>query len=166
MDSGRIQLQMAEVDLQLLFEQSLEAVHPMADERRTALVSSPAGVRLLADADRIVQVLINLLSNAVKFSPPDREVRLWAEEKEGGWMRVFVKDQGPGIPDGYRQRIFERFARVETADSQDKGGTGLGLAICKVIVEHHGGSIGVDSEPGVGSTFWFDLPGAESNQTK
>ena len=162
LDSGRVQLQRAEMDLQPLFEQSLEAVHPMADEQRVALVCTSVAVRLLVDADRIVQVLINLLSNAVKFSPPGREVRLWSEETGGGWVRIFVQDQGPGVPEGYQQRIFERFARVETADHRDKGGTGLGLAICKMIVEQHGGRIGVDSTPGDGSTFWFDLPGAES----
>ncbi len=112
------------------------------------------------DGARIVQLLINLVSNAIKFSPPGREIRVWAEEKDDAWVRTFVKDQGHGIPASYQQRIFERFVHVETADKRDKGGTGLGLAICKAIVEQHGGRIGVDSEPGVGSTFWFDLPKA------
>ncbi|HSS75136.1 MAG TPA: CHASE domain-containing protein [Thermoanaerobaculia bacterium] len=160
LDRGQVQMQIADVDLQPLFEQSLESVRPVADEQRIALVCSPTRLRLRVDAVRIVQILVNLLSNAIKFSPPDREVRVWAEEKDHGWVRVLVKDQGQGIPDGHQQRIFERFAQVETADNRDKGGTGLGLAICKSIVEHHGGRIGVDSEPGVGSTFWFELPGA------
>ena len=162
LDSGRVQMQKAEVDLKPLFDQSVEAVHPMADEQRVALVCTPVAIRLLVDADRIVQVLINLLSNAIKFSPTGREVRLWSEETEGGWVRTFVQDQGPGVPESYQQRIFERFARVATADHRGKGGTGLGLAISKMIVEQHGGRIGVDSTPGAGSTFWFDLPGAES----
>jgi signal transduction histidine kinase len=153
-------MQIADVDLQPLFEQSLESVRPVADEQRIALVCSPTGLRLQVDAVRIVQVLINLISNAIKFSPSGREVRVWAEEKDDGWARVFVKDQGQGIPDSHQQRIFERFAQVETWDKRAKGGTGLGLAICKSIVEHHGGRIGVDSAPGVGSTFWFELPGA------
>jgi PAS domain S-box-containing protein len=164
LDSGRVHMQIAEVDLQPLFEQSLDSVRTMADEQRIVLVCAPTGLRLRADAVRVVQVLVNLLSNAIKFSPPGREVRVWAEnkggEKDDEWVRVLVKDQGPGIPDGYQQRIFERFAQVETSDKRDKGGTGLGLAICKAIVEHHGGHIGVDSEPGAGSTFWFELPGA------
>ncbi|HSS47549.1 MAG TPA: CHASE domain-containing protein [Thermoanaerobaculia bacterium] len=160
LDRGQIQMQIADVDLQPLFEQSLESVRPVADEQRIALVCSPTGLRLRVDAVRIVQILVNLLSNAIKFSPCDREVRVWAEEKDDGWVRVLVQDQGPGIPDSHQQRIFERFAQVETADNRYKGGTGLGLAICKAIVEHHGGSIGVDSEPGVGSTFWFELPSA------
>ncbi|MFY9825821.1 MAG: CHASE domain-containing protein [Thermoanaerobaculia bacterium] len=160
LDRGQLQMQMSDVDLQPLFEQALESVRPVADEQRIALVCSPTGLRLRVDAVRIVQILVNLMSNAIKFSPLDREVRVWAEEKEGGWVSVFVKDQGEGIPDSHQQRIFERFAQVETVDNRGKGGTGLGLAICKAIVEHHGGRIGVASEPGVGSTFWFELPRA------
>jgi PAS domain S-box-containing protein len=164
LESGRVQMQIADVELQPLFEQSLDSVRPVADERRIALLCTPTGLRLRADADRVVQILINLISNAIKFSPPGREVRVWAERaaepKDKSWVRVLVKDQGQGIPDSHQQRIFERFAQVETSDKRDKGGTGLGLAICKAIVEHHGGRIGVDSEPGVGSTFWFELPGA------
>jgi len=160
LDSGRVEMQIADVSLQPLFEQSLESVRPVADEQRIALACTPTGIRLRADADRIVQVLVNLLSNALKFSPAWSEVHVWAEERDG-WARIFVNDQGLGIPDGHHQRIFERFAQVETSDRRDKGGTGLGLAICKAIIEHHGGRIGVDSEPGKGSTFWFDLPIAD-----
>jgi PAS domain S-box-containing protein len=163
LDSGRVEMEIAEVALQPLFEQSLESVRPVADEQRIALVSSPTALCLRADADRIVQVLVNLLSNALKFSPADSEVLLWAEAEGEGRVRIFVRDQGPGIPDAFRQRIFERFAQVETSDKRGKGGTGLGLAICKAIVEHHGGRIGVDSDPdapGTGSVFWFEVPAA------
>jgi PAS domain S-box-containing protein len=158
LDSGRFELKVAEVDLDLLFEQALEAVRPVALEQEISLVCQPAGIRLLADADRVVQVLINLLSNALKFSPPGSEIHIWVKPGEAGMARLQVKDQGPGIPEGYHQRVFERFGQVETAAYRDKGGTGLGLAICKAIVEHHGGRIGVQSEPGKGSTFWAELP--------
>jgi PAS domain S-box-containing protein len=160
LDSGRITLQSADVDLQALFEQSLDAVRTVADEQQIALVVVPTGLRVRGDGARVVQVLINLLSNAIKFSPPGREVRVWAEEAENAWVRSLVQDQGQGVPASYQQKIFERFVHVEPADKRGKGGTGLGLAICKSIVEHHGGCIGVESEPGAGSTFWFDLPGA------
>jgi PAS domain S-box-containing protein len=162
LDSGRAEIQIAEVSLQSLFEQSLESVRPVADEQRIALVSSPTAIRVRADADRIVQVLVNLLSNALKFSAADSEVHLWCEENGAGRARIFVQDQGLGIPTIHHQRIFERFAQVETSDRRGKGGTGLGLAICKAIVEHHGGNIGVASELGKGSTFWFELPIADS----
>jgi PAS domain S-box-containing protein len=162
LESGRVEMQMEDIGLQPLFEQSLEAVRPMSDERRIALICGTTGLRLRADATRIVQVLVNLLSNAIKFSPPGREVRVWAEEKDGVWVRVLVADRGAGIPEIYHQRIFERFAQVETSDKRDQGGTGLGLAICKAIVEHHGGRIGVNSIPSQGSVFWFDIPRASA----
>jgi PAS domain S-box-containing protein len=161
LESGRIEMQRADVGLEPLFEQALDAVRLVADEQEIALIGLPTGLRAWADAARIVQVLINFLSNAIKFSFPGHEVRLWAEAREGGWVRTFVKDHGKGIPVSHQQVIFERFAHVETSDKRDQRGTGLGLAICKAIIEHHGGRIGVDSVPGVGSTFWFDLPASE-----
>ena len=156
LDSSRVSMQFAAVDLQALVEQSFESVRAFADEQGISLASHPTKVRIWADAHRIVQVLDNLLANAIKFSPAGREVQVWAEE-QGNRARVFVKDHGRGIPATHRERIFERFVQVEVADKRDQGGTGLGLAICKAIVEHHGGEIGVDSEVGVGSTFWFEL---------
>ncbi|HEY2738003.1 MAG TPA: CHASE domain-containing protein, partial [Thermoanaerobaculia bacterium] len=160
LESGRAEMQMEEVGLQYLFEQSFDAVRPMSDERRIALVCGVTELRLRGDATRIVQVLVNLLSNAIKFSPPGLEIHVWAEQRNGAWVRVLVKDRGKGISESDHQRIFERFAQVETSDKRDQGGTGLGLAICKAIVEHHGGRIGVDSAPGEGSTFWFEVPRA------
>lgn len=162
LEGGQIQMRLADVDLQPLLDQSLESMRLMAAEQRIVLLGTSTAARVRADADRIVQVLMNLLSNAIKFSPADCEVQIWAEEREGGRVRVFVRDQGPGISDGQRQRIFDRFVQVEVTDKREPGGTGLGLAICKAIVEHHGGRIGVDSEPRVGSTFWFELPGVVS----
>ncbi|MES1241252.1 MAG: CHASE domain-containing protein [Acidobacteriota bacterium] len=163
LDSGRFELKVAEVDLQPLFDQALEAVRSVAREQGVALVCPPTAIRLQVDPDRVVQVLLNLLSNAIKFSPPGGEVRVKAGPGEAGMARLLVEDQGPGIPEGYHQRIFERFGQVETAAHRDKGGTGLGLAICKAIVEHHGGRIGVDTQPGNGSTFWVDLPMAPAS---
>jgi len=159
LDSGRVSMQFAATDLQALVEQSFESVRAFADEQGIFLASCVTEAQIWADADRIVQVLVNLLSNAIKFSEVGREVRVWAED-HGSRARVFVKDRGRGIPMTYRQRIFERFVQVEDSDKRDQAGTGLGLAICKAIVEHHGGRIGVESEKGVGSTFWFEIPTA------
>lgn len=161
LDSGKVTMQFAAADLQGLVEQSFESVRAVADEQGISLASCATRAQVWADADRIVQVLVNLLSNAIKFSGAGREVRVWAED-QGSRVRIFVKDQGRGIPATHRQRIFERFFQVEDSDKRDQAGTGLGLAICKAIIEHHGGRIGVESEIGVGSTFWFELATAGS----
>jgi signal transduction histidine kinase len=110
-----------------------------------------------ADADRIVQVLVNLLSNAVKFSPSGSSVIVGASQVDDQ-VEVRVTDTGRGIPARLLPNIFQRFEQVSASDATEKGGSGLGLAICKDIAELHGGTIGVESEEGKGSTFWFRLP--------
>jgi signal transduction histidine kinase len=102
-------------------------------------------------------VVVNLLSNAVKFSPPGSVVDVTAEAR-GDDVEVRVIDHGRGVPASAREVIFERFRQADASDSKAKGGAGLGLAISKAIVEQHGGTIGVDSEEGRGSTFWFRVP--------
>jgi len=114
------------------------------------------GLRVRADPDRLMQVITNLLSNAARFSPPNRPVRVSARS-HGDLVRVTVADSGPGIPEGFRSRVFERFAQASTSTAREKGGTGLGLSISKAIVEHMGGSIRFDTEIGVGTSFHVDL---------
>jgi signal transduction histidine kinase len=99
------------------------------------------------------------VSNAVKFSPKGETITVSVEEIPN-WIEVKVVDHGRGIPAKYQGLLFQRFQQVETADAKKKGGTGLGLAICKGIIEQHGGAIGVESEEGKGSTFWFRIPPA------
>jgi hypothetical protein len=109
-----------------------------------------------ADAERIVQVLVNLLSNAVKFSPPGGVVTISVALRDS-WAEFRVADRGRGVPVSHQRTIFEPFRQVQRSDAREKGGTGLGLAICKAIVERHGGTIGVDSVEGAGSSFWFRI---------
>ena len=111
----------------------------------------------MADERRFSQLMINLLGNAIKFSPQKSEIKIDVEII-GLMVRVSVADQGPGIPAAQQEVIFERYHQTGTPETAKVEGTGLGLAICKAIVEAHRGVIGVESEEGKGSTFWFCLP--------
>ena len=124
---------------------------------RFAAHGSVAGARLHADRKRVLQVMTNLLSNAAKFSPQDGVVDIDMQQS-GATVRVAVHDRGPGIPEAFRGRIFNRFAQADSTSSRQKGGTGLGLAICKRLVEMMHGRIGFDDRDGGGTTFWFELP--------
>jgi PAS domain S-box-containing protein len=116
-----------------------------------------AGLHADIDRDRITQVLTNLLSNAIKFSDEGSEVLTFLDG-DAGRLRITVVDHGAGIPASFRERIFQRFAQADGADSRRKGGTGLGLSICKTIVEEHGGRIWFESEEGEGTSFFVELP--------
>jgi DNA-binding response OmpR family regulator len=102
--------------------------------------------------------LTNLISNACKFSPPDNKVEIRVL-RDGNMIRVAVSDYGPGIPPEFQARLFQKFAQADGSDTRQKGGTGLGLSIAKAIVENHNGTIGFDSIPGAGTTFYFQIPG-------
>jgi signal transduction histidine kinase len=157
LSSGQLEIKLSTVEIGSLIDRSLEAVRPLAEQRNIRLCTDSTSTPILADANLLVQVLVNLLSNALKFSPQGSTVSILAEER-GEQLLIKVIDQGRGIPAEKLKTIFERFEQVEASDATQKGGTGLGLAICKTIIEQHGGSIGVKSEPGHGSTFWIDMP--------
>ena len=152
----RFSVELKDVSIRALLEESFDAVEQVADDSGVTIEISGGDERVLADPDRILQVIINLLSNAIKFSPRESKVNMRIVN-EADFVEVRVEDQGRGIKKEFQETIFERFKQVEKLDSTEKKGTGLGLAICKMIVEEHGGSIGVDSEDGKGSTFWFRL---------
>lgn len=157
MESGTLRITLAPTTLTEIISDTENALKVFAEERGVSLDMTAERLDLIADKDRIVQVLVNLVSNAVKFSPQKSVVTVQAVSGDD-FLEVRVIDRGRGIPARYREVIFERFQQVETGDAKRKGGTGLGLAISKTIVEQHGGSIGVTSEEGKGSTFWFRLP--------
>jgi PAS domain S-box-containing protein len=154
LETGKIELQFAQVPVESVLRRAIESVGTFAQEHGITIEASEVSSTIWADADRIVQVLVNLLSNAVKFSPPGGVVTIGVGLRES-WAEFRVTDRGRGVPVAHRRAIFERFRQVETSDAREKGGTGLGLAICKSIIEQHGGTIGVESEEGGGSSFWF-----------
>jgi PAS domain S-box-containing protein len=155
LETGKIELQIAHVPIASILRRAMESLAAIGTQG--VRVEAPTvSSSIDGDADRIVQVLVNLLSNAVKFSPPGGVVTI-AVTADDKWTEFRVIDHGRGVPAVHRRAIFERFRQVDPSDAREKGGAGLGLAICKSIVEQHGGSIGVDSEEGAGSAFWFRL---------
>lgn len=157
LEAGTFVLQPEAADLGAKVQECLESLRPQALEAglrlQADLSEAPLSVRM--DSRRIERVIINLLQNAIKFTPAGGRVAIRAWQ-EGDRVRCEVTDTGIGIPPEDAPRLFQAFSQL--APGTKKGGTGLGLSISKAIVEAHGGAIGVQSEPGKGSTFWFTLP--------
>ena len=158
-ESGSMEYKFRPLDLVTLIEQAIEANKPFAQQFEVRLNFSehPEESVVFGDNDRLMQVLANLLANAVKFSPSGGEVFIHLGRYQG-MLRVSVADQGPGIPDEYREKVFEKFGQVDSSDVRQKGGTGLGLAIVQAIVKKHWGFINFESSIGEGTVFHVDLP--------
>ena len=156
--SGKLDLDLEVHQLDRLIDCSIDAVRGFAEQNGIELKGQSLATVVVADEERIVQVLVNLLANAIKFSPAGQSVIVESELLEDV-AEIRVVDHGRGIPEAKLEQIFDRFTQVSNADAQVKGGgTGLGLTICKAIIEAHQGSIGVRSQEGKGSTFWFRIP--------
>ena len=155
--SGRAHLNLRPVELRDVVRQAIEGIQPVADEAGVHLQAMGEAGTIVADPDRLLQILTNLLSNAVKFSPVGASVKVQLSEQEGG-IRLAVIDRGRGIPADKLEAIFGRFQQVEASDARLKGGSGLGLAICRTLVEQHGGRIWAESTSGSGATFCLFLP--------
>jgi two-component system, NtrC family, sensor histidine kinase KinB len=156
-ESGRSELFPLPTPISTLIERAIDEHKAEADSKRVRLNSDlpAADVSVLADLERIGHVFSNLIGNALRYTPNDGTITLGATLKNG-MVRFTVSDPGKGIAKEYQTRLFEKFFRVPEND--DQKGTGLGLYIAKEIVRGHGGDIGVESEAGKGSTFWFTLP--------
>ena len=156
-ESGRLRLELESIDVGALLDEAATLNASYAEKYSAQLrVEAPAGLSAKADRKRLQQIVANFISNAAKFSPKDGEIRLAARRTPEGRAIVSVADQGPGVPEEFKARIFGRFEQAK----HDKGGTGLGLAICKVLVERMGGRIWCESAPGKGATFFVELPAA------
>lgn len=156
-EAGRLQLTIESVRLQSSFAEVLDTMRPLSDKKTQVLLQSSTGdYNVHADPTRLKQVLMNLIGNAIKFTPEGGTIELVARKK-GDAIRVEVRDSGPGIPQDEQSRIFEAFYRLRQS-GQAVEGTGLGLAITQRLVELHGGQLGIESEMGRGSCFYFTLP--------
>ncbi|MCA9549384.1 MAG: PAS domain-containing protein [Myxococcales bacterium] len=157
-EAGRYKLNFRDVDCMAAARAGIDAVRTKAEARHTTLtVDCPLHLTVRADSKALDQILMNLLDNAVKYTPEGGTVRLVTKEA-GHEVRFEVIDSGQGIAPDQRERIFERFYRVDPGRSRDMGGTGLGLAIVKHLAEMMGGRVGVDPAEPAGSAFWVTLP--------
>jgi signal transduction histidine kinase len=147
------------VSLDVLCQEMVEYVRPLAEERRLtlSLKLDPSPIRVLGDARRLKQVVLNLLDNAIKYTPAGGQIQVEVE-RVGSAAVGNVIDTGCGIPADDVPHIFERFYRRRQKTESHSDGFGLGLAICRWIVEAHGGTIRVSSQPKQGTQFTFELP--------
>ena len=159
-EQGEVHLEAAPVEVGEVVTQAEAVLRPAAERKgQTVSVSIPEGLQVLADRDRLAQVLINLMDNAVKFTPTGGRVEVAARASDGR-VSLTVSDTGIGIPAGEQSRIFERFHRVDRSRDRREGGTGLGLAIAKHLTQAMDGTIEVESRAGFGTTFRITLPAA------
>jgi signal transduction histidine kinase len=159
-ESGKSEVKRSRVSLAGLVHEVVETLRPVAAEKEIALeaaISAPS-ILVWVDRDKINQVLTKLIGNAIKFTPAHGTVTISASRNANERVLVSVSDTGPGIPPDEKQRIFDKFYQIAQSGEAKPKGTGLGLAICKALVELHGGTIWVESEPSGGSVFYFTLP--------
>jgi signal transduction histidine kinase len=157
LESGRVAFHLSRVDARSLVESVVAADQGVAESYgvRVEIVGVVNGVAYVrADADRLTQAFSNVLANAVKFST---QVVISVGQVDD-WVRISVRDNGPGIPDNFRSRLFQRFAQADGSTTRRKGGTGLGLYIVKQIVDRLGGKVSLGDRDGVGTVFQIELP--------
>lgn len=160
--SGKMEYDRQSHSLRALLEESLDVNKGYGDQHDVSFeyVANEDEAHAVCDRDRMIQVMSNLMSNAVKFSPKGGVVEIGLQDNVKNWC-ISVADRGPGINPEDQSRLFESFSQAKPADGKKRAGTGLGLAITKKIVQHHGGTLGLKSEVGKGTTFFVYLPKPE-----
>lgn len=159
-EAGKLELHLTEFSIATLCEDLIDFVRPLADKRNQSLAVElePDLPHCRSDAGKIKQILYNLLSNAIKFTPTGGAVSLAVARNGTERMMLVVRDTGPGIPEGQREAIFEKFRQLDASRTREHEGTGLGLAITKDLVQVLGGTISLETAEGRGSAFIVELP--------
>jgi signal transduction histidine kinase len=157
LESGEMPLDRRQNELPGIVARAVRSIGGLATRRRIALSWPDGPLQASCDAHLIQRVIVNLLGNALKFTPPSGSISLTVR-LAAGRPRIEVSDTGPGIPPEFLPRVFDKFTQAAAGVERKQHSSGLGLAFCKLAVEAHGGTIGVSSRPGGGSTFWFELP--------
>jgi signal transduction histidine kinase len=159
MDRGQVDLEPGIVALSNVVENVFADLRPLAQEVEVQLVNtlSPDAPPVSVDADKIERVLMNLVDNALKYTPADGVITVRARTLDSKHMQVEVIDTGPGIPDDYKQRLFDQFVQIE-GRAKVRRGVGLGLTFCRLVIAAHGGRIWIEDNPEGGSVFAFTLP--------
>ena len=167
-ESGVITFKIRQMPVRQVLEQAIAASsNYMADSRiRIVLVDDAPRAEANIDPDRLHQVMANLLSNAIKFSHTDGTVTVKLQRRDPDMLRISVVDQGAGIPEAFRSRIFGKFEQADASSTRKIGGTGLGLSIVKAIAEKLGGAVSFETEEGKGTSFHVDLPEAHRQAEK
>jgi two-component system phosphate regulon sensor histidine kinase PhoR len=159
LDSGGLRLSKQPLQIRATVQEAIDDLRQRALARNVRLENAvPAALLVLADSERMRQVISNLVDNAIKYGKAGGTTSVEGMLLEDGRVELAVADDGPGIPREAQERIFERFYRVDKARSREQGGTGLGLAIVKHVIQAHGGEVRLESEPGSGSRFILTLP--------
>jgi two-component system sensor histidine kinase VicK len=159
-EKGKLPLHRQPVEAIDLLRRAADVAHTAANQAHIAFRIDAPAAPVLADEDRLLQVLNELVANAIKFSPPETQIKLSAQPAGDGAVCFTVEDQGRGIAPEKLEHIFNRFQQGDASDSRALGGTGLGLALCRSIVEQHGGRIWAENTLGKGSRFLFTIPAA------
>jgi PAS domain S-box-containing protein len=157
LQAGGLKLQFAYLDLPSMAEKAVDKFRTQVDRHTFSVNFPPNFPPVKGDYERIREVLSNLISNAIKYSPDGGLIRIGGQVETHA-VRVYVSDEGVGIPATEQERIFDRFARVDNSLSRQTPGAGLGLFLVKSVIEGHGGRVWVESQPGHGATFYFTLP--------
>ncbi|MEC7815708.1 MAG: ATP-binding protein [Pseudomonadota bacterium] len=157
--AGKMPFRCENHDLKEIVRESVENISALAQKRRVSLEwSELATAKVYVDRRRLNQAITNLLSNAIKFSPAGASVEVFTELPGDDAVRLCIRDHGEGIPAHFRDQIFQKFSQATSSAQGTQAGTGLGLAITKELMTRMNGTVGYDSSPGKGATFWLDMP--------